>query len=227
MPARRRRPDSAWLQTPDPSRTLSFRQPRGPAQALDASFITLLATGALGILCVALLWLLVGRLVGPARSPLQPDSYAAREALLTAAERRFFEALSASLARESARESEGDDLVVCCQVRLADIVRVAGESGTGRWWRAFRAVAQKHVDFVICDRESFAILCVIELQDRSHVTDPRRRARDDLVRAVLDQADIPLLEIPVQARYDQIDLMLALRRTLSRDGNARSGDSEV
>lgn len=165
---------------------------------------------AAGALALAVLWRLAGRRLADRLAAGSAAGYGARAALLSEAERHFFETLTAALATEP----YGADLVVCCQVRLADLVRVEGEAGSRAWWRAFRAVSQKHVDFVLCERARFAILCVIELQDLSHVTDRRRRARDAEVRAVLAQAGIPLLEIPVQARYDRIALMLAIRQAL-------------
>ncbi len=176
---------------------------------------------ALAVVCLLMVCLVYRRQLHDIWDKLSHDEprYAGRPALLTAAERRFYEVLRAAL------EADGlaQQAVVCCQVRLADLVEVAGEkTGSPSWWRAYRRVSQKHVDFVLCDRESFAIRCVIELQDRSHVTDRRRRARDEEVRGVLGQAGIPLLEIPVQARYDQIDLMLALRRILDSQGTGKA-----
>ena len=142
----------------------------------------------------------------PSRSPAR---YVPRESLLTPAEQAFYWALR----RAFAGEDYASRILITCQVRLADVVKVDGPPRSKEWWRAFGRISQKHLDFVICERSTFRVLCAIELHDSSH-RQSARRERDALVRSVMQQAGVPLLEFRAQTEYDEIDLKLALRRAL-------------
>lgn len=116
--------------------------------------------------------------------------YEACESLLSAAEQRFFSALEHAVGGHR----------IYAKVRLADVVRVRSGLRGRRFYRAFRPIASKHVDYVVCDADSHAVLCVIELDDRSHRRAARQR-RDAFVDAVLRAADIPIFHVAVQPRY--------------------------
>lgn len=118
---------------------------------------------------------------GAARGPSRPPPFCARESLVSAAERSFLAALDAAI---------GPEHRVFAKVRLADIVtlRGAAESRTG----LMNKVRQKHVDFVVCDRNSLRFVAVIELDDSTHET-PKGRARDAFVDSALRAAGLPLV----------------------------------
>jgi len=72
-------------------------------------------------------------------------------------------------------------------------------------------IARKHVDFLLCDRESLRPLLAIELDDSSH-NRPDRRARDEFVDGVFAAAGLPLLHVPVSHSYSTNKLRALLRR---------------
>jgi hypothetical protein len=99
-------------------------------------------------------------------------------------------------------------------VRIADILEASGPpSGARR--AALSRIAQKHVDFALCDLVSFEVVSVVELDDASHET-ARARKRDALVNSAFDSARLPLLRIPCRKSYslaalkDLIDEALGL-----------------
>ncbi|MBK0004290.1 DUF2726 domain-containing protein [Erwinia sp. S38] len=57
----------------------------------------------------------------------------------------------------------------------------------------FSLVSKWHCDVVIVDRATFEVVAAVELDDRSHLK-PARRRRDILLKEVMRQADIPLLQ---------------------------------
>lgn len=77
---------------------------------------------------------------------------------------------------------------VCPQVRLAEIIAHDRKDDP----RLFGKIAQKSVDFVICDISTGKPLLVIELNDKSHDR-PDRAERDRFVSELLKAASIPLL----------------------------------
>lgn len=131
------------------------------------------------------------------REPEQPR-YASRRSLLTRAELAFFRVLEDSL-RETG-------WFLAIKPRLADLVQVDSNE---EFWKAFRQISQKHVDFAILDRQQMRILVVVELDDRTH-REAHRRRRDAFVDQVLSEAGIPIIHQPWQRHYSSEDLRKAL-----------------
>lgn len=149
---------------------------------------TLAEGGALAVLAIVSFGLLVGR--RGLRLPRAWSPYSARP-LLTPWERRALLALRAQIPR---------GFYVCPQVRLADMLSVAG-SGAGDYSPALARVASKSVDFAIIELETGRVALVVELDDRTHFRRDRR-ARDRLVAGVLDAAGVPLARFQPTERID-------------------------
>ncbi|HEY8394439.1 MAG TPA: DUF2726 domain-containing protein, partial [Thermaerobacter sp.] len=116
------------------------------------------------------------------------------DSLLTPAERQFFEVLQQAVA--------GRHLILA-KVRLADLFHIEAQGKD--WWRAFGRVSNKHVDFVLVDRFTWAPELVIELDDSSHRR-PRRRQRDALVNRICEAGGLPLLRVSVRRRWNAREL---------------------
>ena len=136
--------------------------------------------------------------------------YVVAPALLTPAERAFFAVL---------RQAAGGDFHLFAKVRLGDILQIEpGVSGRRRF-AAFGRISSKHADFVLCDRRTFAVLGVVELDDRSHQR-PERRERDRFFDAAMRQAGLPVLRVTARRSYDAQDLREELQAVLA---GARQG----
>ena len=105
-----------------------------------------------------LLFLVIGRL----RSRRFP--YEARP-LLTKREYHFYRMLR--------RETDRRGLLVFPKIGVKDLIQVNSQK---HYMKYFRQIAQKHVDFVICD-QSLHILFALELDDSSHDS-PEAEKRD-------------------------------------------------
>jgi hypothetical protein len=126
------------------------------------------------------------------------------DALMSPAERSFYGVLVQAAAGRYA---------VFGKVRLGDIVKtMPGLSASSRA-SAFNRIACKHVDFVLCDPRSLAIMAVVELDDKSHSTD-RGRRRDEYVDGVLSAAAIPLMHVRAQRTYALVEITEKLKQTL-------------
>lgn len=122
--------------------------------------------------------------------------YVAAPALLTPAERAFFVAL---------RQAVGTDYQLFAKVRLGDILQIEpGVSGKRRF-AAFGRISSKHADFVLCDPRSFAVVVVVELDDRSHQRRDRQE-RDRFFDSALAVASIPVLRVTARRGYDAREL---------------------
>ena len=107
--------------------------------------------------------------------------YAARH-LLTKREYRFY-----LLLREVADEYH---CIICPKVGVKDLLSVTDQK---QYMKYFNKIAQKHVDFVICDQDLY-VLFAIELDDSTHETRDARK-RDHLKDKAFAAAGIPLKRI--------------------------------
>jgi hypothetical protein len=123
------------------------------------------------------------------RAPVSAD-FMAKESPFTAAEARFLRVLDDAL---------GEEYRVFGKLRLADLLDVRGERGAA-WLRAFNQISAKHVDFVVCRRETLEVVAAVELDDRSHLA-PGRQRRDAFVDRVFAVAGLPLARVPVRRAY--------------------------
>ncbi len=111
--------------------------------------------------------------------------------LLSAGEKRFFDALSQSIP---------PDLYICPKVRLADLIEVNLSKSDKNFWKTFNKISQKHVDFVLCNKSDFAPRLVVELDGGSHKNNSRSQ-RDQFVDDVFKQAGIPITHVKVTNDY--------------------------
>lgn len=107
--------------------------------------------------------------------------YAARH-LLTKREYRFY-----LLLREIADEYH---YLICPKVGLKDLLTVTDKK---QYMKYFHKIAQKHVDFVICNQD-LHVLFVIELDDSTHETRDAKK-RDHFKDKAFAAAGIPLKRI--------------------------------
>lgn len=159
------------------------------------------------IAAAALLTGLVAFLRRAARRRRLP--YFSRGSLLTNCELKFYQTLRKAL-------PEGTTL--CMQVRLCDLIDCPREARANGFWGK---IAQKHIDFVIADAATTAILLAIELDDRSHQRKDRRE-RDAFVDAALDVAGIPILHVPTAPAYDARALRTQIIEKIRRSAPGRA-----
>ena len=165
------------------------------------AFVPLYVAIAVIVIAGALLRSAFLRLLRPHPNERPP---AIARAFLSDCEREFFQVLL-----QSAHPASH----ISCKVRLADLVTFPGDA-----LRARNTINQKHVDFVVCDRESMIPYRVIELDDATHARRDRRE-RDALVDGYLAEAGIAITHVPAARRYRPADLA-ALTEPPGRQGRA-------
>jgi very-short-patch-repair endonuclease len=123
--------------------------------------------------------------------------YERRESLLSRGEFAFYRVLSQAVASRHG---------ISMKTRLADVVRCRPEL-----WDTVhgRRLSQKHVDFVIYDRFTAAIVAVVELDDQSHNV-PDRRDRDAFVDRVLVALGVAIFRVRAASSYNIDALRLQL-----------------
>ena len=120
-------------------------------------------------------------------------------------------------------QSVGAELRVLGKVRLADLIRPSAGLATGPRNAAFNKISRKHVDFVLCDPHTLAVVAVVELDDRSHQRADRRE-RNTFVDEALAAAGIPILHMPCQRAYSVSELRESV---LSKIGRTHFGSTRL
>jgi hypothetical protein len=119
--------------------------------------------------------------------------YRLRDDFLSPAEFSFYKVLSSLV---------GARLTIQSKVRLADVFFVARPNENAGF---FNRIAQKHLDFLVCDSSTMKPLFGIELDDSSHKRNERQE-RDEFVENVCQVAGLPLLRVPVQREYNSREI---------------------
>jgi hypothetical protein len=117
-------------------------------------------------------------------------NYKSKQYFFSKAERKFYEVL-----KEVAGEM---DMVVFAKVRLADLIYLP--KSEGNWIEGWNKIKSKHIDFVLCNKESYQPTVAIELNDKSHNKNERKE-RDGFLRHTMDDVNIRFIEIKASKQY--------------------------
>ena len=160
-------------------------------------------------------WAWIGLMIGTGlvvavvvvRGRRQDLPYVAAKGLLSPAERAFFLVLQRAV---------GEEYQLFAKVRVGDILQVRPGVEGKRRFAAFGRISSKHADFVACDARTFAVVGVIELDDRSHEREDRRR-RDEFFDAAMNVAGVPVLRVAARRAYDVKELREAVREAFGEE----------
>jgi len=130
--------------------------------------------------------------------------YKRAEFLFTPAERIFYKHL--------VRAVNGEYLVFG-KVRVADLVTIKGKYGSKSSMSDLAKVAQKHVDFCLCHPETLAVVCTIELNDKSHERIDRK-SRDGFLDKVFKDVGLPIVWMKAHSTYNMIEIRQAIRASI-------------
>lgn len=136
------------------------------------------------------------RLINAKRKPVILSQYEKQSPFLSPAERSFLGVL------EQAVQGQ---FRIFCKVRMSDIIKPGSGMSAGEWRTALNRIQNKHVDFVLCTKDTVEIEGVAELDDKSHQRDDRQE-RDGLVDAAMKQAGIPIFHFSVKRAYTVADV---------------------
>jgi flagellar biosynthesis protein FlhB len=133
----------------------------------------------------------------------QNYTYTKQEYLLTPNEQDFYRTLSEAII--------GTNFYICPKVRLMDLLKTEGEDYNSRWI-AKHKVIQKHIDFIITNKNSMKIICGIELDDSTHDRYDRER-RDEFVNEVFETIGVKLFHY--RGTYSQSQILNDLNTAMN------------
>lgn len=157
--------------------------------------------GCLGFLFKLFPGLAEGRDGGAGEGEVLP--YRRKDFLLSKAERSFFGVLE---------HVAGDSYYLFAKVRLADLLWLP--KGTEKRQTHLNRITAKHVDFVLCSRDTVRPLVAIELDDSSHQRQLRVQ-RDAFVDEALAAAGLPLVRVRAQEAYNVGELRTQIESAIA------------
>lgn len=138
--------------------------------------------------------------------------YKVRDTLLPSSETRFYQILLAIV---------GKRVVICPKMRLADLFRV--HASNEHYQTFYNRIANRSVDFLLCERYTLKPLLAIELYDHSQPGFMRKH-RDTFVDKVFKAAKLPILHLVVQKEYNLKALALRIAPFLTTVAYARGAE---
>ena len=121
-----------------------------------------------------------------------PDlQYEKRSHLMTPAERSFFGVLEQALEQ---------NWYIFSKVRLEDIIQVKKGVEKKKAFGLRNRIKSRHIDFILCDRDTLETVMCIELDDSSHKRKDRIE-RDKFIDSALLVAGVPIVRIPAKSTY--------------------------
>lgn len=90
--------------------------------------------------------------------------------------------------------------------------------------RSARKIRQKKLDFVLAYPKTSRIAAVIELDDKSHELEHRKK-RDQFVDQAFAAAGILLIRIPVYKKYEPAKIRSIINQALKQHRERRGGAS--
>ena len=135
------------------------------------------------------------------KKPVLP--YELNTSLLTANELNFFKALITAV---------DSKLYISPKVRMIDFVSVI--KGSDEYATHRNKIISKHIDFLLCNNDTMAPVCAVELDDRSHKSE-KVQERDALVNQIYEAVNLPIVRIQSQRIYSDENIRATLLKYLS------------
>lgn len=157
----------------------------------ESNLVFLIIAGGLIILSVLLS--VLNKNKTKESSSINFNSYHLKKSLLTKNEMEFYETLKKVI---------NEDLIIFSMVRLADIFSI--DKGKG-FQASLNRINSRHVDFLLCQKETLQPVLAIELDDKSHERSDRIN-RDEFVNQLFDHAGLPLLRYRSKNHYYPDDI---------------------
>jgi hypothetical protein len=149
-----------------------------------------LSTIVILVISICLLIFLLLKFTNNSNSIEEP-LYTQRDVLFTPAERSFYGVLEQAISNE---------YKIFGKVRVADILEPNSSLNKSEWQTAFNKISSKHFDYVLCQKDTLQVVCVVELDDKSHGS-KKAKARDALLDGACIGSGLKLIRFKAQKTY--------------------------
>ena len=144
----------------------------------------------------ALLAVIGAKKQGPITYP-----YRKNKRLMTEAEASFLRVLELALPAGEYR--------IFGKVRVEDLISVKRGLTRQQVMSARNRIKSRHIDIVIVDAKTFEPRWAVELDDKSHAAESRKK-RDDFLNKAFETAGLPLVRFVAKRAYSTQDILVSL-----------------
>ncbi len=135
---------------------------------------------------------------------VKDNSYRVKGPLFTAAERSFLGVLDNAIS---------DEYRVFGKVRVADILSPANGMDRKNWQISFNKISAKHFDYVLCAKDTLAVIAAVELDDKSHNSKMAKK-RDAFLESACKSAELTLIRFRAKSGYQVQSVREQVERAL-------------
>ena len=100
----------------------------------------------------------------------------------------------------------GNEFYIMAKVSLSDIAVVKKGVDQARLKKAAKR-GKRHIDFILCNKETLAVVCAIELEDAATAASGKKESRS---AALLEEVGVMVFHMPVKTSYSIPEMQQAL-----------------
>jgi hypothetical protein len=159
-----------------------------------------------GIAALAALLLLI-RSASKSSEKARKYVYRKQDFLLSPEDRVFFFAL---------KEAVGEDYEIFAKIPVVELISPRDDEARGSAQKTLEQVADRCLDFVLCNKTDLSVACALELYEHSSAG-KRSTAPADPLRGVCDSAGLPLVRIEAGPLYDAAEIKQAIALAVRKE----------
>jgi len=159
-----------------------------------------------GIAAVAALFLFI-RGSSKSSEKARKSAYRKQDFLLSPEDRVFFFAL---------KQAVGEDYEIFGKIPVAELISLRNEEASNGTQKTFDQIADRCLDFVLCDKTDLSVACALELYEHS-LSGKRSATLADPLRAICDAAGLPLVRIEAGPFYDAMEIKQTITSAVRKE----------
>jgi len=122
--------------------------------------------------------------------------------LFTADEKAFFRTL---------KDVVDGEYEIFGKIRVTDIIAPKKGASAHAVKKAFNSIEACHFDFVLCEKTNLAVVCVVQLQDK---TDSVRQNETDTLIPICENLGLPLVRFAITTDYPVEEIQEKLHKAI-------------
>lgn len=127
----------------------------------------------------------------PQNDSLNPNVYKLKNSIVTSREMQLYRQLQNEIPEK---------YLICPKVGVKDFIQITEKKD---YMKYFGKISQKHIDYLICEKETLKPVLGIELDDKSHQKENRQK-RDEFLNNVYENVGLRMFRIPTTMSNDEI-----------------------
>jgi len=124
--------------------------------------------------------------------------------LFTADEKAFFRTL---------KDVVDGEYEIFGQIRVTDIIVPKKGASAHSVKKAFNSIEDCYFDFVLCEKTNLAVVCVVQLQDKTHSV--RQNQKDTLI-PICENLGLPLVRFAITTDYSAEEIQEKLHKAIMK-----------